>query len=285
VNSITGRQFYCGERCKERAAWKRERLRPEIVAANRARCKRWSAANGGAVDSNHWLDGAPPYGEYLPGGGMSLTISPPPKWALEHRSVRALHGMVTGLSGQGHDPTTPKFSLIPTRGGSQWSVLFQSEAVARSLAGRVHHAILFDRPVAVRCGLLHRLRAPVVTTRGHRTLRVDAITPVHIRKDGGHHTHLYPTARNLTSTMASWLPRLLGLELGEEAIQLHLVERHTMPEHTPLGGKYGCVSGWSGHIIVDTNATGEWMLRAAEVVGLGGRVAFGFGRIRVTHVE
>src|SRR5690606_17283126 len=45
VTNITGRQLYCSEQCRERAQWKRESRRPEVVAANRERCRRWATEN------------------------------------------------------------------------------------------------------------------------------------------------------------------------------------------------------------------------------------------------
>lgn len=285
ITSITGRQFYCGDRCKEQAAWRRERLDPRVVASNRARCQRWAAAHRESKVRNPWLLGAPPFGEYLPGGGFDLRVSPPPKWPIEHRSVRALHGLVTGLSGVPHDPTTPVFSLVPIDRGCLWGVVFNDAEIALGLAGKQHPGVLFDRDVVVTCGPLHRVRAPIVSKRGHRLVRIDAITPVHIRKDGGQHTHLFPTARNLISTIAAWLPRRLGITLGDDDIRMRLVTRETQPEHVMLGGKFGRVSGWSGSIVVDTNATGHWLLRCCETYGLGGRTAFGFGRVKVSDVD
>jgi len=81
--------------------------------------------------------------------------------------------------------------------------------------------------------------------------------------------------------MATWLPDRLGTSVCNA--ELRLVERHTEARHVPIGGKYGTVSGWVGYVILDCNAPAYWLLKAAETLGLGGRTAFGFGRIKVTE--
>jgi hypothetical protein len=279
---VTGRHFYCSTSCKERALWLVERTRPDIVTSNRARCRAWAAQHRGVRKNNTWLLGAPPYHPYLPGGGFRIDIKPL-RWSLELRNVRALHGLVTNLTGLGHAATVPQFTLSPVPGGAQWGVHVATTDVAESLAGGTFDGELYSQPVAVRCGPLMRFKTPQVPKRGRRQLRVDAITPVCIRKDNNTHTHLYPTGRNITNTLGAWLPRRLGVELGEGDIRLELDERHTQPEYVPIGGKFGTFAGWTGHVIVTTNAVGHWLLKCSEVIGLGGRTAFGFGRIQVTE--
>ena len=152
VTSITGRQLYCGERCKEKALWRRETLDPAIVAANRARCRSWASANRAVKGSNSWLLGAPPFGEYLPGGAFSLRITPPPKWPIELRNTRALHGLATSLIGKPHDTVAPGFVLIPTNTTpSGWAIYVPAPEDALRLAGRQHQGTLFDRDVLVTC--------------------------------------------------------------------------------------------------------------------------------------
>ncbi len=283
VTSIVGRQLYCSERCKERVQWRKESLRPEVVAANRARCRAWSADNRGVRRAQPWLLGAPPYGEYLPGGAFSLRITPAPKWPIELRNTRALHGLATVLIGEEHHPNQPGFVLIPSNASSSgWGVYVPSAEAALRLAGRQHAGVLFDREVLVSCGPMHRIKAPKVTTRGRRRLRIDYVTPACIRSSASRAVHVSPSGANLCATMADWLPRRLGVEIGDDDMRLRVVERCTQPETVPMLGKYGTVRGFVGHMIVETNAVGEWLFRCAETIGLGGRCAFGFGRIKVS---
>lgn len=94
--------------------------------------------------------------------------------------------------------------------------------------------------------------------------------------------HQRASGPNLLSTLCAWLPRRLGLQLGADDARLEIVENETRAAHLTLGGKYGTVSGFDGWMVVECNAVGEWLLRVAETMGLGGRVAFGLGRIVVS---
>ena len=283
VTNISGRQLYCGRRCNRRARWMRESVKPGVVAENRARCREWAAAHRAVERSNTWLIGAPPYGEYLPGGAFTLRVTPALRWPIELRNTRALHGMVTDLIGKPHDPQVPGFVLIPSNAAAVgWGVYLPNAEDALQLAGRQVSGVLFDRNVVVSCGPMHRIKAPRVTKRGRRRLHIDIITPVCVRSDGGTYTYRAPTSANLCATLAAWLPRRLGVAIGPTDIRLLIVERNSQVQWTPLGEKYGTVGGFVGSLIVETNAVGEWLLRCAESVGLGGKTAFGFGRIRVT---
>lgn len=282
VRSITGRQFYCSESCKEKAAWQRERLRPDVVARNREACRAWAVDHRGVTARQPWLLGAPPFGEYLPGGAFALAISPTPQWPIELRNTKALHGLVTGLIGKPHDPNVPGFTLIPSDlAASGWGVYVADPADALRLANAQASGVLFDREVTVSCGAMHRIKSPRVSKRGRRKLRIDCVTPVIIRSQGSTVRHMFPTASNLLSTLTAWTPRRLGLHLGDDA-RLVLVERHTQPEWTPMGGKYGPTGGFVGHMVVECNAVAEWLIRCSESIGFGGKTAFGFGRIRVS---
>jgi hypothetical protein len=141
-----------------------------------------------------------------------------------------------------------------------------------------------------------RLRSPSIPTRGRRRLRVDAITPIVMTTMARARSHVCPTGEILQSSLAGGLCYRLSPTHRDDSpkedpwsrwvqprVCLSLVERHTEPVHVPLGGKFGRVSGWQGHVIVEVNAVAHWLLVACERgIGLGGRTAFGFGRIRVT---
>lgn len=258
-------------------------LTPYSVATARARNRRWCVENRGVKRRCEWLLGAPPFGTHLPGGGFELSVSPAPRWKVELRNTRSLHGLVTAL-GILHHPTIPQFTLVPWPTDFGWGVYTQHDAAARAVAGREHRARLFDQDVTAQCGPLARLRAPVVTHRGRRRLRIDAITPVCVRADQ-ESMHTMPTSENLHSTLASWLPRRLGIEVPGDELVLELVSRETQPATVETGGKFGATRGFVGHCIVETNAVGEWLLRVSALIGLGGRVAFGFGRVRVSNVD
>lgn len=275
-------QRFCSSRCRYR---NRDKA-PKRVIANRARCAGWAREHRNVHGTNPWLLGAPPFGALLPGAGFLLSVSPRPKWQIQLRNTRGLHGLVTELLGEPHDKTMPRFALVPSLHGVGWAVYALNESRAAELAGHSVKGILFDRDSTITCGPLVRLKTPRIARRGRRLVQVDAITPVCVRNSTGgtHWTHVIPTSGNLHSTLASWLPRRVGLELPEDNVRLELVSRDTQIQETPILGKHGTVRGWVGSCVVETNAVGHWLLKCAELIGLGGKVAFGFGRIRVSDV-
>lgn len=235
------------------------------------------------VEDPAWLLPAPEYGRDLPGGGFSFSVLPHKGDMLELRHARHLHAMWTALTNMPHDPTMPMFTLIPTNTGrTQWSVWLADEAVAKRLAGHSWPAKLGDDVVTVSCGQLMRPRAPVVQP-GRQRVRVDCLTPVLIRSMGSTVCRVNPVASNLVSTLGSWLPRRLGLEIPRETLRVEIVEKQTEAVRARIGGKFGSVRGFVGWFDLDVNAPARWLLEvAARGLGIGGRTAFGFGRI---HVE
>jgi hypothetical protein len=161
--------------------------------------------------------------------------------------------MVTGLLGIPHTKPVPSFALSPIQTSFGWGVITNPETAQR-VANLSASAVLFDRDVTVTTGPLVRIKTPRVTKRGHRRLRIDAITPVCVRNSSSHWTHVTPTAANLGSTLLHHLPMRLGIRVEMDTLRLDLVERTTQVERVPLGGKYGIAGGWSGSCIVDTNA-------------------------------
>ena len=275
-------QLFCSERCRYRC---RDAGSPDTVRRSRERFAAWHERVRGPVKRpNAWLRGAPPYHEHLPGGGFAFTITPALRWPLEVRNARLLHGLWTELSGIPHADTMPMFTLIPTATGrTQWSVWLSDEAVARRLAGRAWPGRIADQSVMVACGQLARPRAPKIAKRGHQRIRIDCLTPVLIRSMGSTVCRVDPTAGNLLSTLAAWLPRRLGLEIGADALRLKITDKRTETVQVDLGGKFGRVRGFQGWLELEVNAPARWLLEVAgRGLGLGGRTAFGFGRIKVS---
>jgi hypothetical protein len=231
------------------------------------------------------LLGAPAFDLYLPGGGMEIAISPVPQWRIEHRNVRALHGLITNLIDEPHDALIPGFALVPWSAGCGWGVYVRDSEQAQRLAGKRHQARLFDHDVEVSFSPVRRIKAPLVAKRGRARLRIDAITPVCIRNGGGSTTYTAPSTQSLWSAITnSFLPRIGVPNLDPQTAILTLVEAETIPATVNLGGKFQTIRGWTGHVLVEGNAIARWLVQCAGLVGLGGRTALGFGRVRVTEV-
>lgn len=241
-----------------------------------------------------WSLGAPSVGHYLPGGAFSLDANPAPRRSIELPQARALHGMVTAISGLPHHPTVPMVTLAPWPDGLGWAAYLAVSEAARMTAGRTHEAHLFGRPCSVRCGPLMQLRAPVVSDTGPRDLEVRTTTPLVVRGNGRLNEHGRHGAGSrqraqrvgggaLTSTVCSWMPRRVGVELAPDSTRMEVTAEHGRTRTVRLGGHLGAVVGWEGSMRVRTNAVGEWLLRCGVLLGVGARVGFGFGRIEVSR--
>lgn len=273
-------RLYCSDKCRWRH---RDATNPNSIANNRKRCAEWAKKNRRVRNPNYWLLGPPPFEQHLPGIGMTMQVEPYPKWPVELRNTRALHGMLTTLSSKPHDPLNPRWSLVPVRSRFGWGVYFDDPDEGRCLAGKRHQAVLYDRDVTVTLGPPTRAKSPKVTKRGHRLVRVDTITPVVVRQTS-RTWYANPTGANIHSTLITFLPRRLGLLIEPETCKLSLVEKGTSATQARLGGKYTNVGAFTGSLVFDANAVGHWLLKVAEVYGLGSKTAFGYGRIRVTEI-
>lgn len=119
-----------------------------------------------------------------------------------------------------------------------------------------------------------------------RRLRIDTITPVCIRSSSasGKKLRESPMASSILSTLTMSLPQKLGLIAFDPAsAMLEIVRGDFDVVRVPIGGKWGVVSGWAGTCVVDVNAVAGWLLACAALIGLGGRTAIGFGRIKISE--
>jgi hypothetical protein len=121
---------------------------------------------------------------------------------------------------------------------------------------------------------------------GRYQLRIDAVTPICIRHNvtgsRAKTTHLVPAAENLLSALTQVFPVRLGIPaLDASTMTLKIVAKRTETARVPCGSHLGQIRGWTGSVVVETNAVGAWLLGCAAQVGLGGRTALGFGRVRV----
>jgi len=256
---------------KRTAARMRERrgtVAPEPVAAT-------------VVDP--WAAAPPAYDKHLPGGAMWVRFSPYRE--VPHRLVRYLHGIVTQALGMPHGQTAD-FSLLHVTtqmSPSGWGVYVRDEAAARALAGSVTQSRFGNAATTVTFGPFVRLHAPRVTETGRHRVRLDTITPVVIRSAG--RSARRPTKFSLWSALTQAFPGRLGVELDGHAVGLEVVASRTEVIHMPMGKiGGGAVVGWSGSVTLDVNPIGRWLLECADRLGLGGKTAFGFGRVRVTDL-
>ena len=282
----------CSELCRAQRRRKHARIRnmdririrsPQDILTERVRNRAWAAIHRKVTKRSAWLAGAPPFSSYLPGVSMPITITPAPRWPIELRNTRGLHGAITALLGLGHMKRFPLWSLFPYQSG--WAIHWWPEANGERFANRRIDGDLYGRPTTFGFGMAHRLKTPSVRERGRRLVQADAITTVAI-KSGTERNQERPTGDGIQRALSGeWLSRL-GLDYlrTDDLIRVEMVSAETVVSRIELGVKYGTVSGWEGSTTLEVNAPARWLLHAAARLGFGSKVAFGFGCIRVTDL-
>lgn len=279
VPRVHWKQITCGSpKCKD----KFKLHKPEWVERARKRNREWAEKHRNVRAHKPILLGPPPYDKYLPGAGMELKLKPPPKWPLEHRNIRGLHGMITALLEVPHE-NIPVFSLIPWSGGCGWGVYVRTEAYLK-IASQQLTTRLFDQVLEAKFSPPWRLKVPKVSKRGRHYIQISSITPVSTRNDGGRNTHIAPTSDNIKNTLVRHMSPRLNLDIPQENVLVRMLKRSTEYEQIPLGGKFGTLYGWSGTVDLEVNAIARWLLEIGAVIGLGGRTSLGFGCIRVSEM-
>lgn len=252
------RARYCSEPCRYEAKKRQYAASAEQQARQRERERRhWQRRRDQDLDAE-----APEYGPYLPGGACLLSTRP--EWRLEHRHLSALHGLLSSLTGP-HDPTVPRFVLAPSDCPLGWAVVLCEDDL-RGFAGRTHMGRLSTSRVELVAGPLMRLKTPPRPEPGRYRVELETLTPLVLRSG-------QPTGGALHSSMVAWLPRRIGL-------QAHRIAVRAVDRRVWLEGR-----GWTGQMLLETNAPGLWWLRVAERIGLGGRCAYGYGRVRIAAAE
>lgn len=247
-----------------------------------------------------WAAPGPDLGTHLPGAWRELVLNPPPAVPIPHTHATSLHGIACRSVGLEHDRTRADFVLRQDRVRSGWGVYFVDGAVARRLSCAPMPGLhLEGRPWGICYGPgVVVPRAPSHIPAGRYRVTLTTLSPVVIRRsaDGKTLVRIAPTAASLRASLTGleFFRRLGWTERKPPAwtrdVVLLLCGHDTRRERVDSDGHWnagdgqghGFVTGWSGTVEIETNAPGLALLRCAEVVGLGGRVAVGFGQVRVT---
>lgn len=241
-----------------------------------------------------WFADPPAYDAFLPGGACELRFRPPPRRRLQLEDMPTVHGAVSailGESGVAHHERFPTFTVSVDGMGVVTLILMSDEAAAVIANGRFP-VVMGGGKRTIDVRPLSRMRAPVVFGRGPRLLRITAESPVVVRRsvrrtDGreGHRGayHQTPTTENIGCAIGKQFEERLGFATGLGQ-RLEVVEMNTRGVKRFAGAALRTTWGWIGSIVVRANAPAEWLLRVAEALGLGGRTAYGFGRVRVERL-
>ena len=223
-----------------------------------------------------------PLPDVLPGGLVTLGIAPL-RYPIAHRNIALLHGLVTALLGEGHRNGVANFSLSPWPEGCNWRLYIGTDAW-RPVVDKLHDGRIADQPVRVLVSPLRRAEIARASP-GMRRVRILTHTPVVIRCTGSKVTRAVPDDVALQSALVEMMSTRFGARVERSRFALRILEDHTAPVGTPLGGKLQTVQGWRGVLVCEVNATALRLLRVAEIVGLGGRTAYGFGAIVVEELS
>lgn len=220
----------------------------------------WGAAVGAQPDHVAW--------------GVELASIP------ASASARHIHGLVAHLVATPHAQVAQWALAMPagSSGRSGWGVVLFRRDDAERLAGLARGVQLGAQRCELRCGPVVRLRAPPLLETGRYRVIVDAVTPVSHMIAGRTRPVTQPSVDTVLRCAGDLLQRL-ALTTGR--MHVASVACETSAERVVIGGHVGAVTGWVGRIIVECNAPAAWALSLARHAGLGGRVAYGLGRVRV----
>lgn len=220
--------------------------------------------------------------EYMPGGWLELHAAPM-RQPITHRNIRSLHALMTQLIGGHDDAGVPRFVLRPYPDGVGWSVYIADQALALRIAGRTHAVDLRGHAMLFRCGPMKRVRAPKVPDQ-YVKLILKTLTPIVVRgtRNGAPEhlrSHTVGSEKSLLSALASLSQRCAVSR--DIKIRTRFLANDTRPQSVRLGSPIGTMTGWAGTVVMEANPGAHWLLRAAELIGLGGRTAYGFGHITI----
>jgi hypothetical protein len=213
--------------------------------------------------------------------GLPLAFADPlPTFGASGRSLRRhLHGLVSALVGREHDRKLPRWALLSVRGGG-WGVILHDPADALRLARSTHLVTVGATRTTVTIGQPVRLKTPADVAPGRYRATIEAVTPVCHKVDGGTRSNTRPGAETILGALS------VAIELsGARPVgRLHIedVALDTQADRVEIGGHVGVCHGWTGRVTLVCNAPTVYALRLAESLGLGGKTAYGLGRVRVS---
>lgn len=229
-----------------------------------------------------WLASSPALASRAFGAAMELT-STGERYQL--RDARLWHGVATALTRDPHAPTPP-FSAWP--GVRCWWLWTRSAGAITHLSGRRIMQRLGRREHAVvTVGAARPCVLPPPRAAGVYRVTILADTPVAVRCYGGSVVRSRPDDLSLASTLAQALaPRVIERPLRTEDVAVRVLRDETTPMRSrgaPTEGprRMAHQDGWVGLVEVEASGLAAWLIECAVLTGLGGRTAFGLGRVRV----
>lgn len=220
----------------------------------------------------------------MPGGALDIGLSASGR--ISHGELGALHGLLSALlgdSGLRHDTTRPLFTLRPRATSAVgWDAFLHSDEAVRLVEGWSGERPWKGGAARLTLGGARRVVCPKMATTWE-TLRVDAMTPVicHATGKDGRATRDALTAAGVQSSLRGMASHHYGLH--QLMREVHVEELHSASHearmHLPRKlHQRGAQLGW---LVARCSPAAAWMLRVAEIAGLGARVGYGCGAITV----
>lgn len=210
-----------------------------------------------------------------------------------------LHAALTGALGRPHGAQSrggigvPDWALVPWETPSGWAVVWTSVRDGELMTGRRVSARIGRVPCEMAFGPLVRLRTPPTYAAGAHALTLTARTPVVIRSTTGRsrgavsrdepQRKVYRTEATSSSLEHALCGIARRLGVRTEGVRVVVVDQRTVAQRVRLRERDARVEGWVGHVDLVASAPARWLLEcAARGLGLGGRTAYGCGRVEVT---
>lgn len=277
-------QKYCISACADADRDRRPRT-PELMTYHRERVARYKAQC--RIDLvGPVVDVVPPeYPNLLPGGAVPLKIHGL-MFPLKLEDLPRLHGLLSHWLCKDHHPLSPLWSLVPD--GKGLGIASHDPEVIERIARSVRNGMLMGRTVAIEGLQAMRLRTPAPSPPGLYTVRVTSITPItaqtrRLQEDGTRKRFLRKklVPSSLKSSLCGSIGDRLGLVIPVDRLHVEVLQDETSVRKRPAFHS-NFVPGLEGEWVLRVNSLALWLLQiAARGWGLGGRVAIGYGVIRV----
>lgn len=203
-----------------------------------------------------------------------------------HRDATMMHGIMSRLHGKDHTRHSANFILWHDDG--DWHVMFRDREQPACLAVPSHAVVANRRPVDLIFVGVKQVHLPQIQPDAGRVL-LTTKTPLVLTCDNHSKSCTDPSAEHIKGALQR-MSDSLGLGLGvvdvEQAAAAGVGIRTVVGGHIQRGSsEVGVVIGWQGSMVLDCSPIALWLLRVAELVGIGGLVSMGFGRVQIARAH
>lgn len=203
-----------------------------------------------------------------------------------HRDATMMHGIMSRLHGKDHTRHSANFTLWHDDG--DWHVMFRDRELPACLSVSSHAIVANRRPVDLIFVGIKQVHLPEIQPETGRVL-LTTKTPLVLTCDNHSKSCTDPTIDHIKGALQRMSDSLclgLGAVDIEQAVVAGVGVRTVVGGHVQRGSsESGVVIGWQGSMVLDCSPIALWLLRVAELVGIGGLVSMGFGRVQIVRAH